>query len=451
MGIQSSGCEAVDAMSKMVITGNVIPPRWYKAIRKENGRSDYLAVNILSDIVYWYRPVEIRDERTGYVVGLRKKFKGDLLQKTYEEYGKFFDEKKRVIKEAMDRLEKMGLIRRVFRGVVLESGRTIPNVMYIEIFPDRIREITREDIETSGPTVQKSGENDPEANDHCLQSVDSAGSTGHGTDSHMISYENPYHTLQKTVPYPPQEDTHTLQGTVPYPPQDDTHLVRNSEGYPPPQRKTNTERTAEITRESTTENTTENSTENTQTEFGQSSPVNPVMSRQVVDNSDDEERLAQVDGTRPIRIKLKAPPSLLQTETRQGRPKTKSEFVQMLREQVRYECLRQEPPYCHMMETVDGFINFIADIATTKPVDGYEIVNKRKCPHDEVKNRLLEMHYDAIKYALDRFRETTSNIRSLRSYALTTLYNALDEVDLRATIDVNRDMYGGGWQGKGVI
>lgn len=157
MGVFSSGSDAVDAMGQIVITGNITPPRWYKEILKENGRPDHLAVAILSDIVYWYRPTEVRDEASGYVTGLRKKFKGDLLQKTYEQYGQFFGEKKRIIKESMDRLEKLGLIRKVFRDIVLESGIKIPNVMYIEIFPDRIREITEEETVpgTSGPTVQK--------------------------------------------------------------------------------------------------------------------------------------------------------------------------------------------------------------------------------------------------------------------------------------------------------
>ena len=40
MGIQSSGCAAVDAIGNIVITGNITPPRWYKEIRKENGNRE---------------------------------------------------------------------------------------------------------------------------------------------------------------------------------------------------------------------------------------------------------------------------------------------------------------------------------------------------------------------------------------------------------------------------
>ena len=53
----------VNAVGKMAITGNVIPESWYKTVVSPNGRVNLLAVNLLADIVYWYRPMEIRDER----------------------------------------------------------------------------------------------------------------------------------------------------------------------------------------------------------------------------------------------------------------------------------------------------------------------------------------------------------------------------------------------------
>ncbi len=85
MGIRSSGCAAVDAMDRIRITGNVIPESWYKEILRDNGKPYLLAIILLSEIVYWYRPTEDRDESSGCVVGLSKKFRGDLLQKSYEE------------------------------------------------------------------------------------------------------------------------------------------------------------------------------------------------------------------------------------------------------------------------------------------------------------------------------------------------------------------------------
>ena len=76
----SSGNNTVDAMGQFAMSGNITPMEWYKTIVRENGKPYLLAITILSDIVYWFRPTEVRDERTGQVVGWRKKFSGDLLQ-----------------------------------------------------------------------------------------------------------------------------------------------------------------------------------------------------------------------------------------------------------------------------------------------------------------------------------------------------------------------------------
>ena len=42
---------------------------WLKNILTEKGKPYLLAIMILADLVYWYRPSEIRDEGTGEVVG----------------------------------------------------------------------------------------------------------------------------------------------------------------------------------------------------------------------------------------------------------------------------------------------------------------------------------------------------------------------------------------------
>ena len=84
----SSGIAAVDEIGKIHFTRNIVPDEWYGTIQKESGKPYHLAIAILSDIVFWYRPVEIRDEATGKLVRWQKKFKGDMLQKSYKSYEK---------------------------------------------------------------------------------------------------------------------------------------------------------------------------------------------------------------------------------------------------------------------------------------------------------------------------------------------------------------------------
>jgi len=70
----STGNRIVDESATLNITGNVIPHIWYKTIVKESGKPYLTAIVILADIVYWYKPAEVRDERTGQIVAFKKRF-----------------------------------------------------------------------------------------------------------------------------------------------------------------------------------------------------------------------------------------------------------------------------------------------------------------------------------------------------------------------------------------
>lgn len=140
----TTGNEIVDEMATIQITGNVIPQIWYRKILKETGKPDLLAITLLSDIVYWYRPVEERDEATGQLIGYRKRFKDDLLQRSYDSFAEQFGENKRAVRDAIARLEALGVVRRDLRTVVTASGVRCNNVLYIELIPDKLYELTHE-------------------------------------------------------------------------------------------------------------------------------------------------------------------------------------------------------------------------------------------------------------------------------------------------------------------
>ena len=142
MGYITSGNAAVDSMGKINISGNVIPQMWYRTITKDNGKPHLLAVTVLADIVYWYRPSEVRDEGTGQVTGWKKRFKGDMLQKTYQQYSDLFGESKRSIKAAFDRLEGLGVIKRFFRNVTCSNGIVLNNIMFISLDTDVLYRLT---------------------------------------------------------------------------------------------------------------------------------------------------------------------------------------------------------------------------------------------------------------------------------------------------------------------
>lgn len=139
--IYSTGNAIVDENAKLNISGNIIPQAWYKTIIRDSGKPYLTAIVILADIVYWYKPAEVRDEVTGQVVEFKKKFKADLLQRSYQQISEQFGISKKEASSAIVFLEKLGVVKRVFRTINIE-GLVINNVLYLELIVNRLRELT---------------------------------------------------------------------------------------------------------------------------------------------------------------------------------------------------------------------------------------------------------------------------------------------------------------------
>lgn len=140
-------------IGQMNIAGNVIPEAWFQNIVRPNGKAYITAIIILADILYWYRPTEVRDEHTGRVIQYKQKFKADMLQKSYSELSEKFGLGKKETTNAVIHLESMGLIKRVFRTV-----NKFPNVMFIDIFPQAIKEISILSVEQLIANMKKAEE-----------------------------------------------------------------------------------------------------------------------------------------------------------------------------------------------------------------------------------------------------------------------------------------------------
>lgn len=131
----------VEATARIALEGNIIPIEWYSKILFDNKKPDLNAIIILSDILYWYKPSPIRDEFTGQIIGYKRKFKADLLQRSYDAFSEQFGLSKRQATEAIIRLEKAGFIKRVFR-TVKAGGQAHANVLFIKLFPKKVEAIT---------------------------------------------------------------------------------------------------------------------------------------------------------------------------------------------------------------------------------------------------------------------------------------------------------------------
>ena len=149
--IQSSGSTTVDRLADIQLTGNIIPHSWYKSITFKNGKPDSVAITVLSEIVYWYRPKEIFDETSGEVTGYRKKFKYDKLQLSYQQLADKFGYTKTQIKSAITTLCDLGIVQKELRNIYA-AGQTLSNVMFLDLDVDKLLEVT---IYKDGPSEDR--------------------------------------------------------------------------------------------------------------------------------------------------------------------------------------------------------------------------------------------------------------------------------------------------------
>lgn len=142
--------ETVAQIGQIAFDGDIIPHKWYQFIKHKNGKPDMVAITLLAHFVYWYRPVQLLD--SGRPV-LFRKFKGDLLQKSYKELEEHFGFTMKQCKSAFYTLEALGLSQRRLQTIFV-GGVKYSNVMFVEIFPDKIKQVT--DIQCSQPCSQPS-------------------------------------------------------------------------------------------------------------------------------------------------------------------------------------------------------------------------------------------------------------------------------------------------------
>ncbi len=131
--------QAVLAIGKLEIKGNVTPLSWYRHILYDNGKPDVIAITLLAEIVYWYRPIK---PEKGTDAETRKKFAADMLQKNRRGFAETFGFTKRQISDGLDRLVGLGLIHHELRTIRTGKGTLCNNVSYIEPIVEELRKIT---------------------------------------------------------------------------------------------------------------------------------------------------------------------------------------------------------------------------------------------------------------------------------------------------------------------
>ncbi len=136
------GMQIVDAIGQVKLKGNIVDREWYNHIRNKDGRCNMNAIEILAELFFLYTPTYIYDEH-GKIVGKKKKFRGDLLQKSYEHLGKRLHISKKQVMNACHYLRDEGYIFMEKRSMYVEAlERQVANILYIGLNVEKIKSIS---------------------------------------------------------------------------------------------------------------------------------------------------------------------------------------------------------------------------------------------------------------------------------------------------------------------
>ena len=130
-------------VGQIAIKGNIVPDHWYQRLAFENGKPNFVAVTLLSEIVYWYRPTIEKDEETGLAKPPLKKFKADFLQRNTKHFSDKFGFSEKQTRDGLRFLETQGLINRHLRTITTTQGMVCSNVQFIELIPSALRSLQK--------------------------------------------------------------------------------------------------------------------------------------------------------------------------------------------------------------------------------------------------------------------------------------------------------------------
>lgn len=111
-------------------------------------------------------------------------------------------------------------------------------------------------------------------------------------------------------------------------------------------------------------------------------------------------------------------------------------YKHLVKENIDYHCLLTN----YDRESIDGIVDLMVDAICSKKCS--IVIGCEPIPQACVKSTFLKLDYTHIEYVMDVLKKTTTKIRNIKSYILTSLYNARSTIGHHYTAEVNHDFYG---------
>lgn len=124
-----------------------------------------------------------------------------------------------------------------------------------------------------------------------------------------------------------------------------------------------------------------------------------------------------------------------------------SDCIGQIKANIEYDIFMSDDSY-HDRELYHELYEIIYEIVCIK----HEAVRigGEVYPYELVKERFMQLNSSHLQYVIDCMQNTTVKITNVKAYMITALYNAPSTMKHYYQQEVNHDMYGGGWQEKGI-
>ena len=171
-----------------------------------------------------------------------------------------------------------------------------------------------------------------------------------------------------------------------------------------------------------------------------------ITSQEVWKSHGNNTDINQTDNNQTDPIHLSGKPAELCTERKAERMDTMRRdemeerrlYENYLRDHLYIDELKERYPYDH--GRIEEIVELMVDTICSKAP--YIRCGGEDRPAEVVRSRFMKLDSTHIEYVLDSIHENTTDVRNIKAYLLTSLYNAPITIDHYYTAKVQHDMYG---------
>ena len=161
-----------------------------------------------------------------------------------------------------------------------------------------------------------------------------------------------------------------------------------------------------------------------------------------IEKSNTEKTITYGSSTDSIPFREPAAAQLPERKGRDAMSLTEMEsYRDLILENIEYDHLCRE--FTTYREDLDEIVELMVETVCAKRkttrIAGSDF------PHEVVRSRFLKLDSEHIRFVMDSLQKNTTEVRNMKQYLLTVLFNAPTTISNHYTAQVNHDMYAGGW------